>query len=445
MRKGLCDFKYLISDVRILILVVVTLILSSCGEKPRDENGKTTLILYHWMERDRDLWQEKVIAPFEKAHPNIAVRLESAPYGLYVSKVMTSIASGAKVADLMFAEDWFGQELIHRSYARNLMPMARRDLALDDFYQDAFQEWRGVAQKPDELFGFPAAVGLTVLFYNKDPFDAAGIPYPDTTWTYDDLVRVGKQLTIDRDSDGVPEQWGLTFDVQYTGLETVVYSLGGRMLTPDLSRAVYTEPATLAAFSFIRDLFQKDRIASFSTSIITPWEPFLSRKAAMNLIGSHGSMDLVGSGMRWDLTMPPKGKDGRRLSRRFSMAFMIPQNSDHPDEAWELLKWILTRSPAESVDRQYLGMMPTYWPVVRSRAWLESAPRYNRQIIVDLAEHYALPLYTPGWQEWRDKILTPDLMTFIRGGMTVEEFAQDAEERINAVLERTLEESRPGP
>jgi ABC-type glycerol-3-phosphate transport system substrate-binding protein len=127
------------------------------------------------------------------------------------------------------------------------------------------------------------------------------------------------------------------------------------------------------------------------------------------------------------------------------MAFMIPQNSDHPDEAWELLKWILTRSPAESVDRQYLGMMPTYWPVVRSRVWLESAPRYNRQIIVDLAEHYALPLYTPGWQEWRDKILTPDLMTFIRGGMTVEEFAQDAEERINAVLERSLEESRPGP
>jgi multiple sugar transport system substrate-binding protein len=445
MRKGLCNFTYLISDFRILILVVITLILSSCEGKPRDESGKTTLILYHWMERDRDLWEEKVIAPFEQAHPNIAVRLESAPYGLYVSKVMTSIASGAKVADLMFAEDWFGQELIHRSYARNLMPLAQRDLVLDDFYQDAFQEWRGVAQKPDELFGFPAAVGLTVLFYNKDPFDAAGIPYPDTNWTYDDLVRVGKQLTVDRDADGVPDQWGLSLDVQYTGLETIVYSLGGRMLTPDLSRAILTEPATLSAFTFIRDLFDKYRIASFSTSIITPWESFLSRKAAMNFIGSHGSMDLLGSGMRWDLTMPPKSKDGRRFSRRFSMAFMIPQNSDHPAEAWELLKWILTKSPAATVDREYLGMMPTYWPVVRTKAWLESEPRYHRQIIVDLAQQYPLPLYTPGWQEWRDKILTPDLMTFIRGGMTVEEFAQDAEPRINAVLERCLQESRPEP
>ncbi len=427
-----------------ILFVLVAVVISSCAGDRKDEGGRITLTLFHWMERDRDLWQEKVIAPFERAHPNIAVRLETAPYGLYVSKVMTSIASGAQVADLMFAEDWFGQELIHRSYARNLMPLARRDLVLDDFYQDAFEEWRGVAQKPDELFGFPAAVGLTVLFYNKDLFDDAGLPYPDTNWTYDDLVRVGKQLTIDRDSDGVPEQWGLHLDVHYTGLETIIYSLGGRLLTPDLSRAMLSEPATLEAFTFIKDIFRTYRIAPLSTSVITPFEPFLSRKTAMNFIGSHGSMNLVGSGMRWDLTMPPKGKDGRRLSRRFSMAFMIPQTCGHPEETWELLKWILTRSPAETVDRQYLGMMPTYRPIFHSRAWVESEPKYNRQIIVTLAEHHALPLYTPGWQEWRDNSFTPDLMAFIQGGMTLEEFVQDAEQRINAVLERCLAESREG-
>ncbi len=443
MKKIPSDIRYYqISEIRRLILFsLLAFLVSSCGSERKDEGGKITLTLFHWMERDRELWQQKVIAPFEQAHPNIAVHLESAPYGLYVSKAMTSIASGAKVADLMFAEDWFGQELIHRSYARNLMPYVRRDLQLDDFYQDAFQEWRGVAQNPDELFGFPAAVGLTVLFYNKDMFDEAGIPYPDTTWTYDDLVRIGKQLTIDRDSDGVPDQWGLHFDVAYTGLETVVYSLGGRILTPDLSHAILTEPATLDAFTFVKEIFQKYRIAPLSTSVISPFEPFLSRKAAMIFIGSHGSLNLVGTGMRWDLTMPPKGKDGRRLSRRFSMAFMIPQNSEHPDEAWQLLKWILTRSPVESVDHQYLGMMPTYWPATRSPVWFESEPRYNRQVIVDLAKYHALPLYTPGWQEWRDNSFTPGLTTFIRGEETVEEFARDAEERINAVLERCLAES----
>lgn len=429
----------------ILLLFMFGIIAGSCGSNSNDDDGKITLTIFHWMERDRALWEEKVVAPFEREHPNIDVRLETAPYGLYVSKVMTSIASGARVADLMFAEDWFGQELIHRSYARNIMPMARRDLALEDFFQDAFQEWRGVAQKPDELFGFPTSVGLTVLFYNKDMFDEAGISYPDTHWTYEDLVRVGKQLTVDRDSNGVPEQWGLHLDVHYTGLETVIYSQGGRVLSPDLSRAILTEPATLDAFVFVKDIFWKYRIAPLSTSIITPWEPFLARKAAMNLIGSHGSMNLVGTDIRWDLAMPPKGKDGRRFSRRFSMAFMIPENSDHPDEAWELLAWILTRSSAGTIDRQYLGMMPTYLPNIRSRAWLDSEPRYDRQTIVALAEHHSLPLYTPGWQEWRDNTLTPDLSRFIRGEVPVEEFARNAEERINAVLERTLAESGAEP
>ena len=132
---------------------------------------------------------------------------------MYVTKSLTSIASGNQLADVMFAEDWFGQELIHKNYALNLMPFVKRDITLGDFNTETFTEWRGVAQRDDELFGFCACLGLTVLFYNKDIFDRAGIPYPDTTWTYDDLRRVGARLTVDSNGDGIPDQWGLSFDV----------------------------------------------------------------------------------------------------------------------------------------------------------------------------------------------------------------------------------------
>ncbi|HEX9006165.1 MAG TPA: sugar ABC transporter substrate-binding protein, partial [Bacteroidota bacterium] len=391
--------------IRLFFYLFAAFLLASCGgDKAGD--GRTTIRLFHWMERDRDLWQEKIIAPFEQAHPGIHVVLETAPYGLYVSRCMTSIASGEKVADLMFAEDWFGQELIQRGYARNLMPLAEKNLNLNDFFEDAFREWRGVAQRPGELFGFPAAVGMTVLFYNKDLFDRARLAYPDTNWTYDDLTRAAQALTIPAPGGGSPEQWGLHFDVHYTGLETVIYSMGGRVLSDDLAHADLSGPATTQAFAYVRDLFLKYRVARAVTSAMAPWEPFISRKAAMNLIGSHGIMSLTGTGIRWDLTMPPKGKDGRRWSRRFSMAYLIPRNSEHPEEAWSLLAWILTRSPVETIDRQYLGMMPTYRPTVSSPAWLDAEPRYNRRVIVELAEHHSLPLYTPGWQEWRDNGLT---------------------------------------
>ena len=424
------------SALRLAVAAMVALSFLSCtGGKKQPESG-VTLTLYHWMEKDRRLWEEEIIKPFEESHPGIRVTLQTSPYPLYVTKSLTSIASGSQLADLMFAEDWFGQELIQKKYPLNLMPYVRRDVAIEDFNSETFTEWRGVAQREDELYGFPTCLGLTVLFYNKDMFDRAGLPYPDTSWTYDDLLRVGKQLTVDSDNDGIPDQWGLSFDVHYTGLETVIYSFGGRTLTDDSRRAVLNDPATLRGFRYIQDLFLKEKIASSTTSFVNPWESFVGQRAAMILIGSLGAVNLEGTPIRWDLTFPPKGPGGVRLSRRFTMAFMIPRNSPHPNEAWELLRWILRKSPVEHLNTQYLGMMPTSKQLTRSAGWLEAAPIHNRHLLVELEQGQSFPLFTPGWQEWRDNNLTPEMLLMIQGKKSVEECVSDAERRINVVLSR---------
>jgi multiple sugar transport system substrate-binding protein len=403
-----------------------------CAKKAPDQG--VTLTLYHWMEKDRTMWEEEVIKPFERAHPGIHVVLQTAPYALYVSKTFTSIASGSTFADVMYAEDWFGQELIRKEYALNLMPYVRRDVSMEQFSSETFTEWRGVAQREDEVYGFPACIGLTVLFYNKDLFDRAGVSYPDTTWTYDDLIRAGVRLTMHR--NGAPVQWGLCFDVHYTGLETVLYSFGGRTLSDDSRKAILTEPNTLRGLHFIQDLFVKHRIASTTTSFVNPFEQFIARRAAMILVGSLGAINLEGSTMRWDIAFPPKGPDGRRLSRRFTLAYMIPRNSPHPEEAWQLIHWIMTKTPVGQVDRQYQGMLPAYKPFAASPAWLDAQPQYSRRLLVELEGGHSFPLFTPGWQEWRDNNLTPELMLMIRGEKSVEECAASAQERINAVLDR---------
>jgi multiple sugar transport system substrate-binding protein len=422
--------------VRIAIVAILALTFLSCGTK--QSGGGVTLTLYHWMEKDRKLWEEEILKPFEAAHPGVHVVLQTSPYSMYVTKSLTSIASGNFLADVMFAEDWFGQELIHKNYGLNIAPFVKRDITLGDFHTETFTEWRGVGQRDDELFGFCASLGLTVLFYNKDIFDAAHLPYPDTTWTYDDLRRVGAQLTVDANGDGTPEQWGLSFDVHYTGLETIVYSFGGRILTENSRRADLHGPATVRGFRYVRDLFMDHRIASNTSSFVNPWDSFVGRRSAMILIASHGALNLEGSPIRWDLTFPPKGPDGKRMSRRFTMAFMIPRNSPHPEEAWQLLHWILTKSPVQHLNAQYLGMMPTYKPYTRSAEWLAAAPTHNRHLLVKLEERHAFPLFTPAWQEWRDNNLTPEMLLMIQGQKPLEQCLADAERRINTVLSRVF-------
>ena len=420
------------------VMVIPLIAILSCAPDEKHPTNGVTLTLYHWMEKDRALWEEQILKPFEQAHPGVHVELRTSPYNLYVAKCLTSIASGSQLADLMFAEDWFGQELIRKQYARNLMPFVSRDLTAGDFNTETFTEWRGAGQRDDELFGFPASLGLTVLFYNKSMFERAGLAYPDTGWTYEDLVRVGKQLTLDADGDGNPEQWGLSFDVHYTGLETVLYSFGGRTLTADSRHAILTEPATIRGLQFIQDLFVKQRIAPNITSYVNAWDAFAGGRAAMILIGSLGLTSLEGSSLRWDMTLPPKGPGGVRLTRRFTKAFMIPSNSPHPEEAWQLLRWILTQSPVERLNDQYMGMMPTTKKFSSSPAWLDAPPVYDRRLLVRLEAGQSFPLFTPGWQEWRDNGLTPDMMLMIQGKRTAQETAADAERTINIVLDRVF-------
>jgi multiple sugar transport system substrate-binding protein len=40
------------------------------------------------------------------------------------------------------------------------------------------------------VYGFPRDIGFSILYYNKDFFDAAGVAYPTEEWT---LGRSGRQ------------------------------------------------------------------------------------------------------------------------------------------------------------------------------------------------------------------------------------------------------------
>jgi ABC-type glycerol-3-phosphate transport system substrate-binding protein len=120
------------------------------------------------------------------------------------------------------------------------------------------------------------------------------------------------------------------------------------------------------------------------------------------------------------------------------MAYLIPKNSSHPEEAWELIRWIMTRTPASAADRLYQGMMPTTRALATSPEWLDARPLYSRRLLVELERGYSFPLFTPGWQEWRDNNFAPEVMSMIRGEKTVEAAAASAEQRINAVLDRAF-------
>nr|MCU0966644.1 extracellular solute-binding protein [Burkholderiaceae bacterium] len=78
----------------------------------------------------------------------------------------------------------------------------------EDFYQQAINAFR----TNGELWCLPQNVSSLVIYYNKTLFDAANLVYPAAGWTWDDFVATARALTVDKDGDGVLDQYGASID-----------------------------------------------------------------------------------------------------------------------------------------------------------------------------------------------------------------------------------------
>jgi multiple sugar transport system substrate-binding protein len=417
----------------VLSISLVVPFLSSCKGSIEDRE-KTNIKVVHWWGNARERWRS-LLDDFERAHPGIEVEQEIVAYGPYVSKVLATAASGGVVGDVIVLEDWFAQELLTRDYCTNLQPMVERDLREEDFFWMSFDEYR----HEGKLFAIPACVGVGVLFYNKTLFDRQGLPYPDTTWTYDDLVKAAKKLTLDTDGDGRIDQWGFIAD-DGMGFDTMLHSFGGAILDKEKKRSLLNHPKSVNAIRFWVDLVRRENISPASTLLLGAStvggiiNPFLTGKFAMT-IQPDFKMPYQEAPFEWDITMPPIGPEGRK-TLRFSQAFAIPVGSKHPQAAWQFIRWFINDAPLPGIDQILGGLTPVKRQRALSDSFLDGLPKCNRRVVVDLIDKYSHSYMRTGWQEFRDHGWVPQLDLALAGKQTPEDAASLGAKAVDEILTR---------
>jgi multiple sugar transport system substrate-binding protein len=106
-------------------------------------------------------------------------------------------------------------------------------------------------------------------------FDAAGVAYPDDTWTWDDLKEAAKKLTK---SDG--SQYGFLAALHtQEGFYNFVYQNGGSIVTAD-RKSGYDDPKTIDAMKYYFD-FVREGISPVITSDSERAEAFGNGLVAM--------------------------------------------------------------------------------------------------------------------------------------------------------------------
>ena len=201
-------------------------------------------------------------------------------------------------------------------------------------------------------YGLPRDLNTIVLYYNKDMFDAAGIPYPDDTWDWAKLTEVAKQLTKpDANGDKVPDQWG--FYTETTDMEnfwlSAVWQNGGDVLAPDGKSTVLGTDAggrrhpvppgpDLEGQGHARPRDLRRRPATRSSRSRPPWRPtargWCRRSQA--------------AGINFGIAPLPKGPAGRFTSVNPTGA-VVYKGSKSPDAAWEFVKYLASPAAQEQL------------------------------------------------------------------------------------------------
>lgn len=139
--------------------------------------------------------------------------------------------------------------------ARDIEPI------IESYYSGPFEIAR--YPKPDgNLYAFPYAVINTVLWYNMDAFDEAGVPYPsEDGWTWEEFLDAAKKLTVDTNNDGTIDRYGFwLYRGRYAQVEPWIFQNNGQLLNESLTRYEANEGA-VEAMRFLTSLVTEHGVA----------------------------------------------------------------------------------------------------------------------------------------------------------------------------------------
>ena len=173
---------------------------------------------------------DKIVAAFEKANPNIKVKVETAAYDDYFTKLQTTIAGGT-------APDTF--ELDYENFVTYAGSGTLLDLPGGRDDPPTTPPSRSTTFKLDgKQYGLPESFSDVVLIYNKDLFDKAGVAAPDRR--LDLGGRAGRRAEADRQGQGRLRRLPAG---QFYEYYKAVQQAGGKFLAADGKRRRSTTAA----------------------------------------------------------------------------------------------------------------------------------------------------------------------------------------------------------
>jgi multiple sugar transport system substrate-binding protein len=253
----------------------------------------------------------------------------------------------------------------------DLRPYVESDLDPDTIGDWNQAQYRSFFLADGSQYALPKYHGALALYYNKDLFDEYSVAYPDESWDHDDYQEAMHRLTHDRTGDGEIDFWGSMVDVSWDRIQVHVNAWGGHLVDPeDPSRCLMAEPEAMAAMEWLRARMWDDHVMATPLDLqnMTTTQAFIDGRVAMVEDGSWALRDiLTQANFRIGVAPLPAGP-ARRVTLATTDGFGIYVGTEHPDAAWELIKFLVSKEYGRAMARASF-LQPARASLVRE--WIE--------------------------------------------------------------------------
>lgn len=398
-----------------------------------------TIVHYHhtWHGSPWRSYLSEMERAYEAAHPNVDIKIVDVPGHEYLTKVSATSAAGL-APDILETYPDSAAPYLERGLILPLDSFVAADkIDMSVFIPQVVQDftWR------DQLWSMPISTYPILTLYNASLLDESGLPEPyrlKDEWDWQAVIEYGRKLTVDKNGDGTPDQWGIKAYWSLNRWFIFVHQAGGslydRPVEPRESR--FNTPPVRYALEWLCDLYFTYKVTSIELLDLA------NQNLAISLSDGPTSFRSPALLRRDSLLIPigvapmPKGPDNSGTAL-FANGFQIASGSQHPQEAWEWVKF-LTLNEANVLRFARLTARPP--------AMKKLVPDYPGLLpagAINGAAFAAISLYPKNVPDVVSKhtyeieqAVNPLMLQVLRGELAPQAAQQKMHESVSAILKR---------
>lgn len=321
---------------------------------------KVEVTFWHAMTGDHQKTLQALANQFMADHPDIQITLAyQGGYGDLSTKLLSAVAAKNPPVMAQMYEDWT-MKFLEAGALISLGDYIPYNI-IADLPQSLIESNTYIVDGRPVMLTVPFNKSAMVLFYNTDL-----VKKPPATW--DELLGMAKDLTVDKNGDGTPDQYGFGIRPYTEFYIEFFHQNGGRIFNDDMTKCLINSDAGVAAMDYLLKLKQ---YSLYQTSYLSG--PFGDGKVAM-YIGSSAGIPFVASASKgkhgWmtaDLSVGPVNGESIIQGTNIGV-FSLGTTAEQRQAAIEFIKYLVSKE-ATIQWAEGTGYLPVLKSAAQSDEW----------------------------------------------------------------------------